>query len=158
MSDFHDMEPMLQDFLAEAGELLCDVDNKLIALETSPHDARLLDDIFRGFHTIKGGAGFLNATALVELCHLTESLFDRLRTRSLALDASVLDAILAATATVREMFGVLAREQQPAAADPALLDRLEAILRAEIGTPQSRGTAAVPRSEPSGAEPDWAQL
>ncbi len=159
MSDFHDMEPMLQDFLAEAGELLCDVDNKLIALETRPQDGRLLDDIFRGFHTIKGGAGFLNATALVELCHLTESLFDRLRTRTLALDASVLDAILAATATVREMFGVLTRKQQPAAADPALLDRLHAILRGEAATSQPcGGTPAVASSQSAGAGPDWARL
>ena len=160
MSDFRDMEPMLQDFLAEAGELLCDVDNKLIALEASPRDGALLDDIFRGFHTIKGGAGFLNVTALVELCHLTESLFDRLRTRKLALDAPVLDVILAATATVREMFGVLAREQQPAAADPALLDRLQAILRGDAATlqPPRLNARGVADGQRAGGDPDWARL
>ncbi|MFZ5463566.1 MAG: Hpt domain-containing protein, partial [Pseudomonadota bacterium] len=79
MSDFAGMEDLLQDFLVEANDLLSDVDNKLVDLERTPDDRGLLNDIFRGFHTIKGGAGFLNATELVTLCHLTENLFDRLR-------------------------------------------------------------------------------
>ena len=62
MSDFSGMEDLLQDFLQEASDLLSDVDNKLVDLEKYPSDHRLLNDIFRGFHTIKGGAGFLNAT------------------------------------------------------------------------------------------------
>ena len=79
MSDFQDMQELLNDFLTEAGELLSSVDNKLVELERSPDDAKLLNDIFRGFHTIKGGAGFLSVHALVEFCHLTEKLFDQLR-------------------------------------------------------------------------------
>ena len=78
MSDFSGMEDLLQDFLQEASDLLSDVDNKLVDLERCPDDRHLLNDIFRGFHTIKGGAGFLNATELVSLCHLTENLFDKL--------------------------------------------------------------------------------
>ena len=54
MSDFQDMQELLNDFLTEAGELLSSVDNKLVELERSPDDAKLLNDIFRGFHTIKG--------------------------------------------------------------------------------------------------------
>jgi HPt (histidine-containing phosphotransfer) domain-containing protein len=85
MSDFAGMEDLLQDFLQEAGDLLSDVDNKLVDLERSPDDSRLLNDIFRGFHTIKGGAGFLNAGELVKLCHLTENLFDKLRNGEMTL-------------------------------------------------------------------------
>ena len=65
MSDFAGMEELLQDFLIEAGDLLSGVDNKLVDLERTPDDRSLLNDIFRGFHTIKGGAGFLNARAAV---------------------------------------------------------------------------------------------
>ncbi len=79
MSDFQGMEDLLQDFLVEATDLLSGVDNKLVDLERAPHDRALLNEIFRGFHTIKGGAGFLNAAELVTLCHLTENLFDKLR-------------------------------------------------------------------------------
>jgi two-component system chemotaxis sensor kinase CheA len=61
MSDFQGMEDLLQDFLVEATDLLSGVDNKLVDLEKTPNDRGLLNEIFRGFHTIKGGAGFLNA-------------------------------------------------------------------------------------------------
>ena len=91
MSDFAGMEDLLQDFLQEAGDLLSDVDNKLVDLERNPDDHRLLNDIFRGFHTIKGGAGFLNAGELVALCHLTENLFDKLRNAEMTLTPGLLE-------------------------------------------------------------------
>src|SRR4051794_10710665 len=119
---------MLQDFLTEASELLSDVDNKLVDLEKRPKDNALLNDVFRGFHTIKGGAGFLNLTPMVDLCHLTENIFDLLRRQELTLNANIMDAILAATAAVRTMFDDLASGGQPKPADPSLLAALPAIL------------------------------
>ena len=107
MSDFSGMEDLLQDFLVEAGDLLSGVDNKLVDLERAPADTGLLNDIFRGFHTIKGGAGFLNATELVTLCHLTENLFDKLRNGELVVTPEVMDVILSSTGAVRDMFGYL---------------------------------------------------
>jgi len=97
MSDFAGMEDLLQDFLQEAHDLLSDVDNKLVDLEREPEDKGLLNDIFRGFHTVKGGAGFLNAAELVTLCHLTENLFDRLRNGEMHLTPELMDTIMAAT-------------------------------------------------------------
>ena len=128
MSDFAGMEELLQDFLLEAGELLSQVDNKLVDLEKRPDDRALLNDIFRGFHTIKGGAGFLNAENLVSLCHRTENLFDKLRNGELALSTGLMDVIMDATGVVRNMFADLAQATQPAAADPALIASLEAAL------------------------------
>src|SRR5215207_3014813 len=125
------MDEMLQDFLTEASELLGDVDNKLVDLEKRPGDGGLLNDIFRGFHTIKGGAGFLNLTAMVDLCHLTENLFDKLRRNELALNASIMDAILEATGVVRVMFDDLGRGAQPTPASPALLAKLRAAISGE---------------------------
>lgn len=107
MSDFQGMEDLLQDFLVEATDLLSEVDNKLVDLERAPQDRGLLNDIFRGFHTIKGGAGFLNATELVTLCHLTENLFDKLRNGELEITPELMDVILSATSSVRSMFGFL---------------------------------------------------
>ncbi len=131
MSDFAGMEELLQDFLMEAGELLSQVDNKLVELEKRPGDKALLNDIFRGFHTIKGGAGFLNAENLVALCHRTESLFDKLRNLELTLSPELMDIIMAATGSVRDMFGDLSQATQPKAAAPALIDRLEAALHGQ---------------------------
>ena len=52
-------EEILQDFLVEAGEILELLSEQLVELESRPDDANLLNAIFRGFHTVKGGAGFL---------------------------------------------------------------------------------------------------
>ena len=128
MNDFAGMEELLSDFLQEAGEMLSDVDSKLIDLEKSPNDRKLLNDIFRGFHTIKGGAGFLNAGELVTLCHLTENLFDKLRNGDLSLTAEIMDVIFAATGEVGKMFGALSQSQQPVAAPAEMLDNLKAAL------------------------------
>lgn len=128
MNDFAGMEELLSDFLLEAGEMLSDVDSKLMELEKYPNDSKLLNEIFRGFHTIKGGAGFLNAGELVTLCHLTENLFDKLRNHELTLSAELMDVIFAATAEVRRMFGALQQNLQPGAAPAEILDNLKAAL------------------------------
>ncbi|MCL2591045.1 MAG: chemotaxis protein CheA [Betaproteobacteria bacterium] len=168
MSDFVGMEDLLQDFLTEAEDLLSDVDNKLVDLERSPNDRGLLNDIFRGFHTIKGGAGFLNATELVMLCHLTENLFDKLRNGELAVTSEIMDVILSATAGVRDMFNQLSQGMLPTPADPNITAVLKAVLSGE-GIPAS--TVAVPTTPPAasgtlqvapgtgqGKAPNWDEL
>ena len=154
MSDFAGMEELLQDFLLEAGELLSQVDNKLVELEKRPDDKDLLNDIFRGFHTIKGGAGFLNVEHLVALCHRTENLFDKLRNGELGLSPELMDSILAATGTVRNMFGDLSQSVQPGPADPVLIANLEAALS---GKPVSAPAAAPAVPAASAPEPAPAQ-
>jgi Chemotaxis protein histidine kinase and related kinases len=156
MSNFAGMEDLLADFLTEAGELLSDVDNKLVELEKQPNDKNLLNDIFRGFHTIKGGAGFLNATPLVELCHRTENLFDKLRSGGLTLTPEIMDTIMVATGTVRQMFDALHQKQMPASADASLLGALDAILsgRAPAAVPK----AAAPEPQAAAGEPNWPAL
>jgi len=146
MSDFAGMEELLQDFLLEAGELLSEVDNKLVELEKRPDDRELLNDIFRGFHTIKGGAGFLNAENLVSLCHRTENLFDKLRNGELTLSTALMDVIMDATGVVRNMFASLSQTKQPEPADPALIDSLEAALAGKAVQPKSSAaSSAKPR-------------
>ena len=139
MSDFAGMEDLLQDFLQEAHDLLSDVDNKLVDLEKTPDDRGLLNDIFRGFHTVKGGAGFLNAAELVTLCHLTENLFDRLRNGELELTPELMDVIMAATKGVRDMFGELGQMVQPQPAEAHVIAALQGALRGELP-----GVQAVP--------------
>ncbi|MDR0737217.1 MAG: chemotaxis protein CheA [Zoogloeaceae bacterium] len=156
MSDFAGMEDLLQDFLQEAGDLLSDVDNKLVDLEKSPDDRGLLNDIFRGFHTIKGGAGFLNATELVTLCHRTETLFDKLRNGELALSPELMDMIMAATKGVRDMFGDLSSGVQPSPAPAELLASLKA---AAEGQPAPEGAVSPQAADVGGTTgPDWGAL
>jgi len=165
MSDFAGMEDLLQDFLVEAGDLLSGVDNKLVDLERTPDDLGLLNEIFRGFHTIKGGAGFLNATELVTLCHLTENLFDKLRTGELKVGPEMLDVFLAATGSVRSMFGDLERGLLPAPAEAQLIEQLKHALAGTLADAAKVKKAApavapVPAKAaaaivPAGDEPDW---
>jgi two-component system, chemotaxis family, sensor kinase CheA len=162
MSDFSGMEDLLQDFLTEATDLLSDVDNKLVDLEKTPEDKKLLNDIFRGFHTIKGGAGFLNAHELVTLCHLTENLFDKFRNGEMRVSKEAMDVVMAATGAVRDMFGSLERGTQPQAADTGLLANLKAAIagqlaggRAVAAAPVAAATAA---PAPAAGTPDWDQL
>lgn len=131
MSEFGGMDELLQDFLTESSELLSDVDNKLVELERRPDDKNMLHDIFRGFHTIKGGAGFLNVSPLVNLCHRTENLFDKLRNSEIQLNPEVMDTILEATGVVRDMFDVLRQGRMPEGADPMLLEALDRALKAD---------------------------
>jgi len=165
MSDFAGMEDLLQDFLQEAHDLLSDVDNKLVDLEKMPDDRGLLNDIFRGFHTVKGGAGFLNATELVTLCHLTENLFDRLRNGELELTPELMDVIMAATKGVRDMFGELGQMVLPQPADPGVIAALQGALNGEVPgatpPPAPEPVASAAASAASGStpgEPNWDAL
>ena len=163
MSDFQGMEDLLQDFLQEAGDLLSDVDSKLVDLEKDPSDRHLLNDIFRGFHTIKGGAGFLNATELVTLCHLTENLFDRLRNGEIELVPSLMDTIMAATQSVRAMFDELAQRVQPQPAPHDVIQGLRgALCRVGVGEemPIAPEIALTDQevSSPAPEGPDWSLL
>ncbi|MFM9912393.1 MAG: chemotaxis protein CheA [Methylophilaceae bacterium] len=162
MSDFAGMEDMLQDFLTEGSDLLSNVDNKLVDLEKTPDDKGLLNEIFRGFHTIKGGAGFLNATEMVKLCHRTENLFDKLRNDQLTLNPMIMDVIMAATGIVREMFAELSQARQPSAADPAILASIEGLLTGDVPSaapaapaPVASGAQTMMSASPVANGPDW---
>ena len=164
MSDFAGMEDLLEDFLVEAEELLSGVDNKLVDLERTPEDRGLLNEIFRGFHTIKGGAGFLNAAELVTLCHLTENMFDKLRNGELAITPEIMDIIMDATAGVRSMFGFLHQKVLPPPADANLIARLKQalegkpIVSTDAQTQAETDASANVASGKEGSSPDWEVL
>ncbi|MDP5459968.1 chemotaxis protein CheA [Alishewanella sp. SMS8] len=112
-------EDILQDFLVEAGEILELLQEQLVELENNPDDAPLLNAIFRGFHTVKGGAGFLSLTELVDVCHGAENVFDILRTGKRSVTPELMDVILQALDSVNSMFTEVKARQPltPAAAD-----------------------------------------
>ncbi|MCH4873175.1 chemotaxis protein CheA [Pseudomonas sp. TMW22091] len=117
-------EEILQDFLVEAGEILELLSEQLVELESRPDDADLLNAIFRGFHTVKGGAGFLQLNELVECCHIAENVFDILRKGERSVDAELMDVVLEALDAVNGMFAEV-RERSPiTAATPELLAAL----------------------------------
>lgn len=80
------------DFLVEVGEILDQLGEQMVLLERAPNDRDCLNAVFRGFHTIKGGAGFLGFTAMVTICHSVEDRFDAARTGAAPLDDQAFDA------------------------------------------------------------------
>jgi two-component system chemotaxis sensor kinase CheA len=97
-------EEIMQDFLVEAGELLEQLQEQLVDLENKPEDGELLNAIFRGYHTVKGGAGFLALPELVNICHGAENVFDTMRNGQRTLTPELMDVILQATDVVVNMF------------------------------------------------------
>ncbi|MCP4414849.1 MAG: chemotaxis protein CheA [Gammaproteobacteria bacterium] len=124
-------EELLEDFLIEAGEILEALSEQLVELENNPNDPDLLNAIFRGFHTIKGGAGFLNLTTLVEVSHITENVFDILRNNERTITADLMDVILQSLDTVNDMFAVIKDGEVPEDADKELLDKLTSYSKPE---------------------------
>ncbi|WP_100637557.1 chemotaxis protein CheA [Marinomonas sp. ef1] len=117
-------EEILQDFLVEAGEILEQLSEQLVDLEQNPDDKQLLNAIFRGFHTVKGGAGFLQLTALVDCCHYAENVFDILRNGQRKIDSDLMDIVLQALDAVNEMFDAVRAGGEPERASPELIAAL----------------------------------
>lgn len=152
-------EDILQDFLVEAGELYEQLNEQLVELEQNPGDADLLNAIFRGFHTIKGGAGFIGVTPLVELCHRAENLFDKIRNGEREYSSDNADIVLQAYDAIGVMVQALqAGERELAHADPDLLAKLDAAVKGNAG---AAAVAAAPAHAadvklelPAGVDPD----
>ena len=125
-------EEILQDFLVEAGEILELLSEQLVELESRPDDTDLLNAIFRGFHTVKGGAGFLQLNELVECCHIAENVFDILRKGERRVTAELMDVVLQALDAVNEMFSQVRERSAVTPASPELLAAL-----ARLADPES---------------------
>jgi two-component system chemotaxis sensor kinase CheA len=113
-------EEIMQDFLVEAEEILEQLQEQLVELENRPEDTELLNAIFRGYHTVKGGAGFLALTELVNICHGAENVFDAMRNGQRVLTPELMDVILQATDVMIDMFEKV-KLREPLDAAPAEL-------------------------------------
>ncbi|MGE8061461.1 chemotaxis protein CheA [Pseudomonas sp. NPDC089547] len=156
-------EEILQDFLVEAGEILEQLSEQLVELESRPDDADLLNAIFRGFHTVKGGAGFLQLNELVECCHIAENVFDILRKGERRVDAELMDVVLEALDTVNSMFGQVRERAEVTPATPELLAALSRLAEpgsAEAAAPEpaAEAPAAAPADDQDITDSEFEQL
>ncbi|MFY8326100.1 chemotaxis protein CheW [Pseudoalteromonas sp. ZZD1] len=147
-------EDILQDFLVEAGEILELLSEQLVELENNPDDTELLNAIFRGFHTVKGGAGFLSMTELVDACHGAENVFDLLRQGVRKVNSELMDVILQALDTINEMFATIQNREQPEPADPELLAILHKLSQPPSADEEQAQSAPTPESVAVEEEPD----
>jgi len=126
---FDPNDEILQDLLVSSREILEALDKQLVELEQRPDDKELLNAVFRGFHTIKGGASFLALTPLVAICHRGEDVFNLLRRGERVVTQQLMDVVLRVLDSVNEMFAHLNNGVEPPPADPELLAQLEALAK-----------------------------
>ena len=129
------MEDLLQEFVVEALELAYEVEENLRALQQRPEQLELLNAVFRAFHTIKGGAGFMGLPTVVDACHLTENLFDALRSGQVAVTPEAVETALEASSFVFDQLTRLsggALAGQLMAMPMALEQRLARVMSAPI--------------------------
>ena len=112
-----DMQEIIQDFLVEADELLEELDEDLVRLESESDDEELLNKIFRAFHTIKGSASFLGFEKLTELTHKLEDVLNKLRKFELKLNSEMMDAILAGVDKAKEIIELIKEGGDPESVD-----------------------------------------
>ncbi|WDZ97662.1 chemotaxis protein CheA [Herbaspirillum sp. WKF16] len=137
-------DEMLKDFVVEALELASNVEEHLLTLERHPDDLEILNAVFRAFHTIKGGAGFVNLPAMVSACHLTENLFDALRTGKAPVTPLAIEAALQASGFVADQLNELSNGAAPDSL-ASMPPELEGILTQAIeGKTEAAPAAAAP--------------
>ena len=124
-------DEIMQEFLVEAGELYDLLSDQLVELESNPQDNDLLNAIFRAFHTIKGGAGFMKLTPMVEVCHRAEDVIDMLRKEEIQVDAKLVDVIFQVLDVLGDMFESVRENEPPQVASQSLIKKLDTYLHTE---------------------------
>ena len=137
------MDDLLREFLTETGESLDTVDNQLVKFEQDPSDAKILDNIFRLVHTIKGTCGFLGLPRLEALAHAGETLMGKFRD-GMPVKAEAVSLILSSIDRIKEILaGLEATETEPEGTDEDLIDKLH-----ELAEGGAHAAPAVAAAEP----------
>ncbi len=133
-----DMQEIFEEFIQEAEEILENLDQELIELENDPTNKELLNQIFRGMHTLKGGAGFLGLESIISLAHVIESIFDKLRNDEMELDSQKMDIILEGIDVLKNSIETLKEENEIPDNDEIapLLEKLNALLEGKLEAEQ----------------------
>jgi two-component system chemotaxis sensor kinase CheA len=141
------MDDLLREFLTETNESLDTVDNQLVKFEQDPNNARILDNIFRLVHTIKGTCGFLGLPRLESLAHAAETLMGKFRD-GMPVTGDAVTLILSTIDRIKAILGRLeATEAEPDGSDADLIEALHGM--AERGA--APAVAAAPAEQPAAA-------
>ena len=148
MSDEADeMKEILNDFLTESTEMIDVLDQRFLALEADPNNADLLNEIFRAMHSMKGGAGFLGFTHLVDVTHRGESILNKMRQGEMAVVPAIINVILEAVDVVKAlMHDIRATGTDNNVPTEAMAKKLDDVLAGNVA-----GVAVAP--SPSAAAP-----
>src|SRR6202040_1626245 len=150
------MDDLLREFLTETSESLDFVDVELVRFEQDPNNEKILANIFRLVHTIKGTCGFLGLPRLEALAHAAETLMGKFRD-GMPVTGQAVTLILTTIDRIKEILGQLeATEAEPEGADQDLIDDLHAMAERgmqAMSAPDPAATAPAPVSEAAAAAP-----
>jgi two-component system chemotaxis sensor kinase CheA len=149
-------QEILNDFLTETTEMIDGLDQKFVELETQPDNKDLLNEIFRAMHSMKGSAGFLGFTHLVDITHRAESILNKLRQGEMAVAPEIITVILETVDTVK----VIMTEIRSSGTDTkipveAMSLKLDDILAGKLGQPAAAPSA--PAASPVASAPEPAK-
>jgi len=140
--DFLQDPQLLQDFVVESEEALQRMDQDMLALESAPNDADLLNRIFRSIHTIKGTSSFFSLDPIVKLSHRTEDVLNALRRGDCRLTRRMIDALLGARDQLGRMLVDLRNQKLGTYPLDDLLHELE-LVQIPTGDPLTLGEILV---------------
>src|ERR1700722_5603031 len=141
------MDDLLREFLTETSESLDTVDNQLVRFEQDPNNAKILDNIFRLVHTIKGPCGFLGLPRLEALAHAGETLMGKFRD-GMPVTADAVSLILASIDRIKEILaGLEATEAEPAGDDQDLIVKLQEMVERGMAAMSAAPVPAKPAIE-----------
>lgn len=119
-------DEMLTEFLLEAQEIFDQLDLDFVSLEQNPDDKKLVGNIFRAMHTLKGSSGFFAFHRLEKVAHAGESLLSKIRDGALALNEEITDALLGTSDRLREIVANIQKQRiESAGDDTALIEWLK---------------------------------
>ncbi|WP_254458069.1 chemotaxis protein CheA [Xanthomonas sacchari] len=144
------------DFIIEAQEILDRLGEQLVSLEQAPEDSGQLNAVFRGFHTLKGGAGFLAITAMVELCHAAEETLGMARAGQATLQAQHFDAAQQSLDYLQSMLDAFGNGQEPPRAPAELIAQFDA--HGTAAPAPAKSAAPAPAAAPAAAAAGDADL
>ena len=157
-----EFQEILQDFLIESFELIEQLDQDLVELESNPEDLDLLNRIFRVAHTVKGASSFLNFDVLTHLTHHMEDVLNKARHGELVIDANIMDVVLESIDLMKALLHTIRDTSKDEGIEvEACVIRLTAITKgenpAEVEVPVVEEVAAVeeaPVAEEADADDD----
>ena len=150
------MDDLLREFLTETSESLDTVDNQLVRFEQEPNNAKILDNIFRLVHTIKGTCGFLGLPRLEALAHAGETLMGKFRD-GMPVTAEAVTLILGSIDRIKEILGGLeATEAEPEGNDQDLIVQLHQMVERGMAAMEASPEVAAPPLAPVAPAPEKA--
>ncbi len=149
-----EMREIIDDFLIEAEELIDALDSNFVKLETTPEDLDLLNEIFRGAHTIKGTSSFLGFDQVTNLTHKMEDILNKLRKAEMKVSSEIMDVLLAALDQLKVLLDMVKNGDSSELDLSSIMSRLEKILSESSDQSDADNSGSTPSVEDNGETKD----